>query len=237
MSKAELAQSLGTLAEKLQALADMISRDGQLMPAHQAEGKKLAEDARPLWEELGKRCNSADGGGNEWELYRHVCDLVGSHKLANLGIHPAEYINLLNNSTNPKGVGVDWTFLAGPADWLESHSRAIRDNIPRHWSGKHPASDGPVPPKGFYWKGTLHEGIQPLPWKLIECLWKRPDKKCEENTLIEEVWGGVEIGDNAIKQAIKRANKFLFQINFKRQVRRKSGWVELDDDTAENDVR
>jgi hypothetical protein len=49
--------------------------------------------------------------------------------------------------------------------------------------------DGPFGVNGFAFNGKLIEGIPPKPWKLLDALWKAPERTLEFDDIVATVWG------------------------------------------------
>lgn len=72
-------------------------------------------------------------------------------------------------------------------------------------------SDGPFPPDGFRWQGKEFRGLSPLPWRLVDYLWLRPEQCAHFNELAEPVWQDHEviIDSNNFGSPRRDANKWL----------------------------
>jgi hypothetical protein len=75
-------------------------------------------------------------------------------------------------------------------------------------------ADGPVPPNAFFWNGSLFEGLQEVPWRLVNVLWSAKNRTLPIDTeLGSVVWlDHAEVpGDDQIGGARKKANHFFSQ--------------------------
>jgi hypothetical protein len=90
-----------------------------------------------------------------------------------------------------------------------------------------PESDGPQPPNKFLWQGKCAE-LQPIPWKLVDFLWKAENHTAEIEAVFDGVWGDDSTrSDSALKTAISRANTALLEKEIPVTVSQKSGHVSL----------
>jgi hypothetical protein len=112
-----------------------------------------------------------------------------------------------------------------PVPLTSSAAVATRAGIER------PQAKGPLPPDRFSYidqKGAEQDldGIQNLPWRLLDCLWK--NRVQQEEAVIEYVWGaGRTPSKDAVQGAVRRANDVLLECLTGLQVTRKNGYFEL----------
>ena len=74
--------------------------------------------------------------------------------------------------------------------------------------------DGPVAPNAFRWNGKLFEGLQEVPWRLVDALWIAKNQTLPIDTELGRlVWfDHAEVpGDDQIGGARNKANRFFLQ--------------------------
>jgi hypothetical protein len=100
----------------------------------------------------------------------------------------------------------------------EAWGRWKRDGTERHEEPGHDndetiaiKSNGPVPPNCFVWNKEKYDGLPPVPWRLVDTLWKSPNHTAGYRTLGEPVWDDREIEPDkeAVGTARKAANRFF----------------------------
>lgn len=74
-----------------------------------------------------------------------------------------------------------------------------------------PNRDGPFAPNGFRWEGKEFQGLQPLPWRVVNYLWsKKPDHSAPFHQLAEPVWNDRNvIVDSGTFRSARKGNSWL----------------------------
>lgn len=94
-----------------------------------------------------------------------------------------------------------------------------------------PSPDGPVGPDAFCWKGKLYDGLQPIPFRLIESLWTQRHTRREIRSLGLDVWNDHAMSPDAngqdVKSAQKAANAFFKEYGIPFNILKKAGWFIL----------
>jgi hypothetical protein len=87
--------------------------------------------------------------------------------------------------------------------------------------------DGPCAPTLFVWQGKEAK-LSPIPYSLVEYLWKKPNHTAEDDDVFESVWGAESPrSEGALKSAIIRANNALAEKHIHVVLNRKAGHVVL----------
>lgn len=96
-------------------------------------------------------------------------------------------------------------------------------------------SNGPIPPNCFVWNKEKYDGLSPVPWRLVDTLWKSPNQTAEYRKLGEPVWDDreIELDKEAVGTARKAANRFFQAKGIPLKVAIKGLCVSLRDTSRE----
>jgi hypothetical protein len=87
--------------------------------------------------------------------------------------------------------------------------------------------DGPEPPDAFVWRRKRFDGLQRIPWKLLNFVWRQKGKRCEQDNAIGEVWGHEQVSTDAVKAAVKKINHFLTGVGYTKTLSQKAGYFVI----------
>jgi hypothetical protein len=82
--------------------------------------------------------------------------------------------------------------------------------------------DGPRPPN-LLCRNSQSFPVAPLPWRLLDFLWKQPNMTAEIEDTMKAVWGEKDATNNAASKAIGKANDALLNAGFRISVSKKNG--------------
>ncbi len=85
--------------------------------------------------------------------------------------------------------------------------------------------DGPTSPNWFWWHGKQRE-FQPIPHRLLSCLWDSVDYTASIEDVMDRVWG-TDTTDSNLRGTISRLNTALAEHGFPITAAQKSGHVSL----------
>lgn len=83
-------------------------------------------------------------------------------------------------------------------------------------------ADGPHPPNCLVLNGR-ETTLEPVPWRLVECIWGR--EMALEIDVCNYVWSDGDVADNSLKIAITKANRALEEVGADWTLRKKNGYV------------
>ncbi len=72
--------------------------------------------------------------------------------------------------------------------------------------------DGPQDPHLFNWNGKSTE-LAPIPWKVANYLWSKPNRTADRLELYEEVWKDSDNADGGLRAARTKFNKLMLKAN------------------------
>lgn len=84
--------------------------------------------------------------------------------------------------------------------------------------------NGPGPALTFHWNGKA-VSLTGNAFKIVEYVWRSPDRCADEGEMIEHVWGDIPEGNDAVKSAVRRANAAIAEAGCPMSLTRQAGKV------------
>jgi hypothetical protein len=209
------------------------------------------KSAYAIWYQLGvdwAECATYSDNRQEWTMDTACCnhftrtcrELIGSQPIAiepcsrwvaywERGMEPKAILDRALKDLNADATSQDHEVaISAPLRFLYSIINAAEK------SGIGVKCDGPDRPDKFVFHGDTFDQLTGLAFKLVEFLWKQPDRKANDGQIATEVWGDHALNlDDRLGSVRKRANEFFDEHNLPFKVKLLGGYAELVDTRIE----